>query len=268
MRRKRLNCEPPQASGSAFPSGPEWPSRSVPAAASAADILLNARGIMFLLAAVVVLLISASLIGQITKYALGMPTLMGMVDLFYIDLEGNLPAVFQVLHLLLAGTLLFAIGVHERRMRSPFARHWFVLAAGFLFLSVDEGGVLHERLIYLMHRFIQLDGMLASLWVIPGMMAVAGAAFYFRRFLLHLPARDRFQVAAAGAVFVSGAIGVEMFISGLFDTTLPDWKLSFKYALLVHLEEFLEMTGILLFNRFLLYRLAGLPPLSLTVLKP
>lgn len=245
-------------------------SRGSPRAAArpASDILLNARQITLFLGVAIAILISASLAGQVAKYQFGLPTLWGLVNLFYIDSETNLPTMFQVFHLLLASVLLCAIGVHERRVGGPHSRHWFLLAAGFLLLSADEGGGLHERLIYLMHRFVQLEGPLASLWVIPGMMAVAGAALYFRRFLWQMPQQDGFQVVAAGAVFVSGAIGVEMTVSSMFDTTAPNWKDSFKYALLVHAEELLEMAGILLFNRFLLCRLAGLPPLSFAVRSP
>jgi hypothetical protein len=100
------------------------------------------------------------------------------------------------------------------------------------------------------------------------MVGVGGVALYFRRFVMQLPVRDGVQAVAAGTVFVSGAIGVEMVTSGMFDTTAPDWKQSYKYALMVHVEEFLEMTGVLLFNRFLLYRLAGRPAVSLAVRGP
>ena len=237
----------------------------VPTNRTAPDILLSPRRITISLGVAIIFLTSASLAGQIAKYQFGLPTLLGAVDLFYIDLEANLPSIFQVFHLLFAGILLCAIGIHERRTGSGYARHWFILAAGFLLLACDEGGVLHERIIYPLHRVVQLDGVWASLWVIPGMTAVGGVVLYFRRFVLQMPARDGLQVVFAGAVFVSGAIGVEMIISGMFDTTASDWKQSYKYALMVHVEEFLEMTGVLLFNRFLLYRVAGCPPVSLAV---
>lgn len=248
-------CE--AAGGISSPGSVEDPAKPAP------DVWLNADRITVFLGTAIVFLITASLAGQIAKYQFGLPSLWGGVDLFYVDAEANLPTTFQGFHLLFAAALLFALGLQERRISGCHARHWFILAAGFVYLAVDESAMLHERIP--LYRVMQLDGIWASMWVIPGILAVTGVAVYFRRFVLQMHWRDGLQVITAGGVFVSGSIGVEMAVSGIFDTASADWKPSYRYALLLHLEEFLEMTGILLFNRFLLHRMARLPPVSLGV---
>lgn len=230
------------------------------------NLVMSPGRIVLFLGIAILFVTMASLAGQIARYHFGLPTLFGLVDLFYIDTEVNLPTLFQVLHLLLAATLLCIVGVYERRADSRYARYWFILAAGFLLMVIDEGAQLHERIP--LHRFIETEGAWNSLWIFPGIVIVGVIALYFRSFLSQMQLKDSLQIGAAGTVFVSGAIGVETAISAAFDTTEADWKLSFQYVVMVHIEEFLEMTGVLMFNRFLLYRIAGLPPLSLAMRSP
>lgn len=226
-------------------------------------ISLNPVRVTIFLAITIVFLTAASLAGQIARHFLDMPTLFGLVDFFYLDAEANLPTLFQVLHLLLAAMLLSLLGVQEQSAGHPQARYWFILAAGFVLMAIDEGAMLHDRLP--LHRFVDNPEEWTSLWVFPGFLIVLAAAYYFRHFVTRMPLKDGLQIVAAGALFIGGAIGVETIIAAVFDTADPDWKLSFDYILMVHGEELLEMCGILIFNRFLLYRLAGHPPLTVSV---
>ena len=87
-------------------------------------------------------------------------------------------------------------------------------------------------------------GALYFTWVIPGMIFVAAVAIGFLSFLIQLPARTRNLFLAAGTVFVGGAIGVEM-LSAIEADAHTQYSLS--YALIITLEETMEMLGIVLF---------------------
>ena len=68
-------------------------------------------------------------------------------------------------------------------------------------------------------------------------------ALFFRGFLFALEARTRNLIVASGAIFVSGAIGVEM-LEGIIIPTLGVGSLDYTAAEM--LEEGLEMSGVVL----------------------
>ena len=71
------------------------------------------------------------------------------------------------------------------------------------------------------------------------------------RFLWHLPRRWKGWFAAAGAIYVGGAVGVEL-LGGLYASQYD--VATFAYALITTVEEGLEMLGVVLF----LYAILGL----------
>lgn len=71
----------------------------------------------------------------------------------------------------------------------------------------------------------------------------------YLRFLAALPARTRNLFLLAGAIYVAGALGVEM-IGGRHAFVFG--RYNFAYTMIATLEEFLEMLGILLFVQALL----------------
>jgi hypothetical protein len=80
-------------------------------------------------------------------------------------------------------------------------------------------------------------------WVIPYAAFVLVVAIAMARFWRRLPARSRWQFAAAGLTYVGGGIGMEMLGSKLF--TIYGWH-SLQFDLQTMLEEFLEMFGVAL----------------------
>jgi hypothetical protein len=228
-------------------------------------ISLPRRMIVGVLAASIVSLVLLSLAGQIARYYFDRPFAFGLIDFFYVDIENNLPTWYQSVNFLFAACLLGMIYHSARREGRPFARHWGILALGFAYLSLDEMASLHERLINPLQRIIQPGGAWAPTWVIAGLIGVVIVGLFFLPFLLHLARRQKLQVAMAGALFVGGSIGVEMWTASMFDTTDPNFNNSFRYALMAHLEELLEMVGLLVFIDLLLKQLEGAPAVSIAV---
>jgi hypothetical protein len=201
------------------------------------------------LLAVVAVLIALSVAGQVSKYFLGHPQLKGFVSLFYVDGESNVPTGYSSLALALGGALLLIVAWAKMTGRDRYRRHWALLAAVFFGLSIDEVAMLHEYPIEPLRAALHAEGFLYYTWVIPGILFVCGFAISFARFLRDLPAPTRRGFLLAGAVFVSGAIGVEM-LSGLQADLAGEEN--FAYAMIITLEESLEMIGVVLFIRAVL----------------
>ena len=211
-----------------------------------ASVYANPRTIAGVLLAIVGFLIAAHIIGQYTKIYLGHTHAFGLIDLFDLNREGNLPTLYASMTLLLCACLLAVIGAIKLCMRDAFFWHWAGLACVFLFLSVDEGVALHERLTDPFRTTLDESGLLyQAAWIIP-YLALLGSflALYFR-FALHLPRRTMLRFVLAGAIFVGGSIGGELL--GALHHVLLGKQLDMSYALLIALEEGMEMGGIVVF---------------------
>jgi len=205
-------------------------------------VVLQRRRTLGLLVGVVVGLTLLSLAGQIARFHLGTPTVFGLVRLFYVDLENNLPTWYQTMALAFSAVLLAWLALAARQMRAPFAGHWLALSLLFLFLSLDESASIHESTIQPLQRLTgRPGGVWQPTWVIVGVVVVTAVAVGFRHFFLHLARAERRQVAFAAGLFVVGALGMEMATAALFTTSDPAYKNSFTYAVLAHIEELLEM---------------------------
>ena len=109
--------------------------------------------------------------------------------------------------------------------------------------------MIHEMPIDPMRAMFNWGGCLHYAWVVPGLVFVAAVGIIYCRFLFSLPRRTQFLFLLAATIFVSGAIGVEM-LSGA--QAYEAGEENFNYALIVTLEEFLEMLGVVVLIRALL----------------
>jgi hypothetical protein len=203
----------------------------------------------------IAILIFLNLVSQLAKYQFAHPTLYGLVPLFDVNAESNLPTWYQSIALLLASALLALISAGERSRGARFATHWLVLSLIFLILSLDEVAMLHERAGEALSRVLGRSGGLASTWIVLGAVAVTAVGAAYFRFMLDLPWRDRLQVIAAAALFVGGALGIEVIGTLLYAD--PATRASPSFAALVTIEEILEKVGTLVFLEFLLRRAAA-----------
>lgn len=218
---------------------------------------VNPAKIARTLGAVAVLLVLASIGGQLSKYLLGHGNLYGLVKLFYVDAESNFPTLFSIFLLFGAALLLALIAILKEREGAPDLSKWRILAGGFLLMSVDEAVSLHERLVRPMRALLGDDAQLGIFyyaWVIPGIALVCVLALSFLGFLRRLPRETRLTFMIAGALYIGGAIGVEL-IGGRYEELHGDQSLT--YSMIATVEESLEMAGIILFIRGLLNYLSA-----------
>jgi hypothetical protein len=122
-------------------------------------------------------------------------------------------------------------------------------------MAADEVASFHERLIAPMRELWggQDLGVFYFAWVVPGMLLVLVLGLCYLRFLANLPAKTRFAFLAAAALFLGGAIGMEL-VGGWYAESHGLNTLT--YATITTVEEGLEMAGAIVFIRALLVYLA------------
>lgn len=208
----------------------------------------NRRILIFLLVTIATLIV-LSVAGQVSKYFLGHPHLKGLVSTFYVDNESNVPTWYSSIALFFAAVLFATIGVYKWNERDRYRWHWLMWAGLFALLSLDEIAMFHELPIAPMREAFHMSGALYYGWVIPGAAFVLLVGLLSLRWLFSLPKRTAWGMVAAGAIFIFGAIGIEMF-SGAQASELGEEN--FTYSMIVTFEEMFEMLGVWLLIKVLL----------------
>jgi hypothetical protein len=210
------------------------------------EVVVQRRAVVQALAVTAALLLLLSLAGQATKYQTGHDTVYGLVQLFNVDDEKNVPTFFSVLLLLGAAALLWIISSGKRKERDPYALQWTVLAVLFLCMAVDEAAGIHELLGRPMTEILgdRATGILHFAWIVPGLAVAALAGLFFIKFLWHLPLRTRALFALAAVLYVGGALGVES-IGGWYGERYGFENMA--YVMIATTEESLEMSGMIVF---------------------
>jgi predicted Co/Zn/Cd cation transporter (cation efflux family) len=159
-----------------------------------------------------------------------------LVAFFSLSYEQNLPTWYASSLLLACAVLLLAIGRDARVRHRRFALAWLVLAAGFAVMSLDEASELHEDL----HGLVDGGDVLYFDWVIPAGIAVVAIGVAFVPFLRALPPIRRRHILLAGAVYLGGALVMELPLGWWTARHGAD---STGYALIDWVEESLELAG-------------------------
>jgi hypothetical protein len=175
--------------------------------------------------------------------------------------DNNLETWYSSMLLLGCALLLGVIASAVRRQAAGGWIPWAALAITFVGLSIDDLCRFHEMMSDPMDLLFEYPGPLHYSWVIPGAVFVTVFAAVFARFLKRLPPRSRWSFIGAGALFLGGALGMEMILgietkshgssSLTFDLLVSTKKLmqllgstAFLYALLAHVRDHLPDLSI------------------------
>ena len=190
-----------------------------------------------------------SLAGQVYRHTFGLhKTLKGLIPLFNVDLEKNIPTFFSSILLLSCSTVLFVIYRKKHDERDRFQRHWAGLALIFLYLSIDEMASIHELADKPLRNLLNATGYLYATWILLGVLFSLIVFFVYCRFLISLESRWRTLFLLSGGIYIAGAIGMEMIGNNyVYHNLHLQGKDHFTYAMINTLEEFLEMTGAAIF---------------------
>ena len=214
-------------------------------------LVLSIKSIFNTLLIIDSLLVAASVAGQVMKYIFSYPTAYGMVDLFNVNSEQNIPTLFSVLLLMSCSVLLSLIFYLHRKQEAGLKMYWATLAAGFVYMAIDEFTQLHESVGSLFIPLIgdHSHGFLYFSWVIPAMALIIFLAIFYASFLFKLPKTTRNNFIIAGIIYLTGLLGIEMLGGYYYELHAGE---NLTYSLITTLEESLEMLGLILFIRALL----------------
>lgn len=224
-------------------------------AGSRTQLTLDATSVTRTLVIAAVALVALSTIALLVSAMLGRSAHdVRLAQFFYVDGERNIPTAFSVFLLLCCAALLAVIAMLERQQAQPVL-YWVVLAVGFVLMTIDEGWSFHERLIQPVRALMggERPGLFYYAWVVPALGLVTLLGLFFLRFLLRLSPATRLRFVAAGAIYVGGAVGVEL-IEGWVDQERGDRNV--VSGLIGTLQETMEMTGCIAFIRALLLHIA------------
>ncbi|WP_019509283.1 hypothetical protein [Pleurocapsa sp. PCC 7319] len=167
---------------------------------------------------------------------------------FNFDQESNFPSLYSALTLGFCSYLLALIAVFKKSSQAIYAKHWKALSWIFLFLAIDEACSIHELSIPILRNAINAKGIFYFTWVIPGFFLVVLFLITFRKFIQSLPMKIKIIFISAGAIYVTGALGMELVGGYLADSS----GYNTVYGIATTLEELLEMFGIVIFIHGLL----------------
>lgn len=193
------------------------------------------------------LLVLVSITGQYLRYFTVYDRAFGLIPLVDVDRELTIPTMYSVMLLFMAAALLAVIASFKRKNKERFFWNWVVLAAGFLFMSFDEGSQIHELTVMPIRRAVgdALPGAFTFAWVIPGAILVLIIGLFFLKFLIKLPKRTRRLTLLSAGLYLAGALALEM-VGGNFVKQYGSIDY-FSYNVIVTIEESFEFAGLVLF---------------------
>jgi hypothetical protein len=189
----------------------------------------------------VLLLLNA--IGIVVEKSMNVSPVTKFAQLFNSSYEASIPTYFSIVALVFASLLLYLIAVNHKR-QSKKSKYWLGLSILFLYLSIDEFLMIHERTSILIQEMLNTSGYLYYAWVIPyGLISVI-ITFSYKNFLKDLPRKIMILFVVSGLIFVVGSISFEMLAGKHVEVhgknTITNYILSTS-------EEYFEMFGVVLF---------------------
>lgn len=182
-----------------------------------------------------------------------------ITDFFDVGIEGNIPTIYSVIGLFIASLTALTASAASKLNRDGLSKYWVAVSIVMLFLAFDEGAKIHEEVGGLFEEYFPnvATGYLYWIWVVPyGIVALLFFAAMFP-FLQLLPRRTSYGLITSGAVFVCGAVGVEVVSARIYEQYAEASLRPPVFYLLYSIEEFLEKLGVIIFIYFSLDYASG-----------
>jgi hypothetical protein len=222
-------------------------------------IAIYAKTIVRAIVIAVLFITLASLAARFALYMWGEEKFLQPLRILDVGEERSIPTWFNSILLLLCSILLAVVTVAKRRRNDRYSLHWGVLSIILLLLSLDEVASIHEaigqqseRLLHNITGFTP-SGAIKFFWVVPGAIFAFIVLLAYLKFLANLPLSTRRLFLFAGALFVLGALGLEMLsaqvssssegIANFFGSAIPQIMIGLQTCA----EEMFEMLGLTAF---------------------
>lgn len=209
------------------------------------QIKISSRETVLLFLEFVIMLTVLHCIAQTVIFYTGNQELRWITGYVDLDIEKNIPSLYSGFALFVSSLLFLCISSLEEKKR----RYWLGLAAVFLFLSLDESFVLHERLSNYTEEYIKSTGIIKAggllyfPWIIPYSILMTILGLLYFRFILSLPRKTTVLLILSAIIFLIGAVWFDML--GGREAELHSYY-TLTYIVLFTIEEFLEMIGVVL----------------------
>jgi hypothetical protein len=203
-------------------------------------IVIKPKKITTMLFTIVVILMIAGTIIEIIQGASWGLRVPKIGSEFNLQLECNTPTLISSYHLLYAAFTLAIIALLKNKKRDPFRKHWVFLAAIFFMLAIDEGASYHEWLFDPLENLAFAQGVFEHTWVLGATPLLLLFAIVYFKFFLHLPRRTKTGILIAAALFVGGALGMEI-VESLLIGALGEMQ---TFSIFETAEEIMELTGV------------------------
>lgn len=213
----------------------------------------------------IVSLLGIHLVLQFTYHVLGIDGISTLRGRFDVDNEISIPTWFSQILLLLPALVGLVLCRLSLRSKDGNALYWALFGGLFIFLSADEGAMLHEAFVTKFREWTVSDGTVglgAHTWLIPVGLVFLLLLIPFVQFAKRLPKKLLTTLVAGLGVYVFGAIIYETIGLVVFAPLGGFWYEGLNVAI----EEGLEMFGVLIVLLGLLnYLKTKLTSISITI---
>lgn len=204
----------------------------------------------------ITLLIGLSSIVEVSRVVFKHGNLLGLVHMFVLSDEANLPTWYASATLLIAGFVAGTIAFLHYQEGNSIGRQWALFAGLLTLMSLDETASVHEMPSVMAYFLVRaqpgnIPWYVIYAWVVPGALVLAGVVWWFASLWKALPTVIRRQFTIATAVFFGGALGLEAgeaawaarFTPDSITLAPPD---NLGFSLIWTLQETCEMVGVAL----------------------
>ncbi len=207
-------------------------------------ISLPVLRIIRLLIIVAVILVLASVCFQLLRFSNILSVPDGLIRIFDLNQEANIPTFFEALILFCIAILLAVIALINIQKKESYRWKWLFFSLLFMYLAFDEAAQIHELFTGPVRRFINQDnlGIFYFAWVIPGILFLVAIVLFFLKFIQQLPIKLKKGIILGFTLYFSGAIGMEL-LNGQYAEI--HGKENLIYNMMSTIEESLEMGGTL-----------------------
>jgi len=187
-------------------------------------------------------------------------------ELFDLDSETSIPTWFSIIQLFVIGLIPLLIAFSQTTVPPPSKGGLTLFGLGFIYLSMDEGSVIHEKLTYVFYNnpLVPYFHGTHGIWIVVyGCIGII-VLLILRKdiFAMFKHFRKEALIFLGGMIiFLAGAGGGETITYFYVDKSNP-----FVYTVEVVVEEFLEMSGAsILFYSVLLLAIKKLEQKNLPI---
>ena len=199
---------------------------------------------------VITCLVLAPLLMHVVFLLTGHDYIFGIRPLFDLNKEKNVPALFSASAILISALTLFVLHRRYRLADREGATFFLIIGCVFLYLACDEAFSFHELLTPITNQQMNVGGAFFKFsWIAPALLFSLVVFLFSLKFLWRTDPDMRKFLVLSGAVFITGAVGLEAAMGFYIESVTGPWTLwqNTVAFILSACEETMEMLGIALF---------------------